>query len=96
MLLDEPTASLDLAHELLVLRLARRASKSHIGVLMILHDLNLAARFSDYVALMVRGMLVATGPPRTILTDATLSQVYGTNIRVENSERFGRLVVHTE
>jgi len=96
MLLDEPTASLDLAHELLVLRLARRASENNIGVLLVLHDLNLAARFADRVALLVGGVVVADGPPTDVFTDGTLSHVYRTSIQVERHERLGRLVVHTE
>ena len=96
MLLDEPTASLDLAHELLILRLARRACVSNIGILLVLHDLNLAARFADRVALLAGGVMVADGPPTEVLTDGTLSRVYRTNIRVERHKRLGRLVVHTE
>ena len=96
MLLDEPTASLDLAHELLILRLARRACEGNIGVLLVMHDLNLAARFADRVALLVGGALVAEGPPTEVFTDGTLSRVYRTSIQVERHERLGRLVVHTE
>lgn len=96
MLLDEPTASLDLAHELLILRLARRACKNNIGVLLVLHDLNLAARFADRVVLLAGGVKVADGPPPEVFTDGTLSHVYQTSIQVERNERLGRLVVHTE
>lgn len=96
MLLDEPTASLDLAHELLILRLARRARKNNIGILLVLHDLNLAARFADRVALLAGGVMVADGPPTEVFTDGTLSHVYRTNVQVERHERLGRLVVHTE
>lgn len=96
MLLDEPTASLDLAHELLMLRLARRACGSNIGILLVLHDLNLAARFADRVTLLAGGVVVADGPPTEVLTDGTLSCVYRTNIHVERHERLGRLVIHTE
>ena len=96
MLLDEPTASLDLAHELLILRLARRACEDNIGVLLVLHDLNLAARFADRVILLVGGVVAADGPPTNVFTDGTLSHVYRTNIQVERHEQLGRLVVHTE
>ena len=96
MLLDEPTASLDLAHELLILRLARRACENNIGVLLVLHDLNLAARFADRVALLAGGVMVADGPPTEVFTDGTLSHVYRTSIQVERHERLGRLVVHAE
>lgn len=95
-LLDEPTASLDLAHELLVLRLARRASRDNIGVLIVLHDLNLAARFADHVVLLVDGLVAAAGRPADVFTNATLSGAYRTAIQVEKNERAGRLVVHVE
>ena len=96
LLLDEPTASMDLRHELLVLRLARRASTTNVGVLVVLHDLNQAARFADRVALMADGAMVANGPPEAVLTSATLSRVYRTPVRVEHHAQLDRLVVHTE
>ena len=96
MLLDEPTASLDIAHELLILRLAQRACENNIGVFLVLHDLNLAARFAQRVALLVGGVIAAEGPPSDVFTDGTLSHVYRTRIQVERHERLGRLVVHTE
>lgn len=96
LLLDEPTANLDLAHELLVLRLARRASAANVGVLIVLHDLSQAARFADRIALLDNGAMVATGPPEAVLTNATLSRVYRTPLCVEHSPSLGRLVVHAQ
>ena len=96
MLLDEPTASLDLAQELQILRLARRACRNNIGVLLVLHDLNLAARFADRVVLLACGVTVADGPPKEVFRDGILSHVYGTSVQVERHERLGRLVIHTE
>ena len=96
LLLDEPTSSMDLHHELLVLRLARRASATNVGVLIVLHDLNQAARFADRVALMADGAIIANGPPETVLTSETLSRVYRTPVCVEHHARLDRLVVHAE
>ena len=96
LLLDEPTANMDLRHELLILRLARRASTANVGVLVVLHDLNQAARFADRVALMADGAMVASGPPEAVLTSATLSRVYRTPVRVEHHARLNRLVVYIE
>ena len=96
LLLDEPTSSMDLHHELLVLRLARHASATNVGVLIVLHDLNQAARFADRVALMADGAIIANGPPESVLTSATLSRVYRTPVCVEHHPRLGRLVVHAE
>lgn len=93
MLLDEPTSSLDLGHEGLVLRLARRAADNGVGVLVVLHDLNLAARFADQLTLLVDGAVWAQGPPREVLTASTLSRAYGTQVEVEWIDRLDRLVV---
>ena len=94
-LLDEPTASLDLAHELLVLRLARQYARRGAGVLIVLHDLNLAARFCDDVVLMFDGCVVDSGEPAEVFADELLSDVYATAIRVEWHDTLERVVVHT-
>ena len=66
-----------------------------MGVLAVLHDLNLAARFADQVALLDDGALVAAGAPDAVLTAERLSRVYATPVRVENHPRLERLVVYT-
>ena len=95
LLLDEPTSSLDLAHELLVLELACRHAKRGAGVLVVLHDLNLAARFCDRIVLMFDGRVVDDGEPQDILGEEILSDIYATPIRVEWHDGLERLVVHT-
>ena len=95
LLLDEPTANLDLAHELAVLRLARRAADDGAGVLAVLHDLNLAARFADDLTLLHNGRVVSAGAPRRVLDADTLASVYGTAITVEQHATLDRLVVHS-
>lgn len=94
LLLDEPTSSLDIGHELNLLRLSRQACEANVGVLVVLHDLNLAARFADRVALLHNGALVASGAPETVLTDERLSRVYRTPVRVERHAALRRLVVY--
>ena len=95
LLLDEPTSSLDINHELALLRLTRQACGWNIGVLAVLHDLNLAARFADRVALLDGGVIVANGVPDSVLTAERLSRVYATPVHVENHPRLERLVVYT-
>src|SRR5690606_4343894 len=63
LLLDEPTNHLDLRYQLDVLRFARRAAAEGTAVLLVLHDLNLAARVSDRVLMLQRGAVVADGEP---------------------------------
>lgn len=83
LLLDEPTASLDLAHQLAVLELARELAREEgFGVLAILHDLGLAARVADRLALMKDGRLVASGPPARVLDAATIARVFNVSARV--------------
>jgi iron complex transport system ATP-binding protein len=82
LLLDEPTASLDLAHQLLVMRLARAHAASGGGVLAVMHDLNLAAMLADEIVVLDKGRLVASGSPSQVVTDRLMSEVYGVDLRV--------------
>lgn len=85
LMLDEPTASLDMAHQIATMRIARRAARLGEGVLVVLHDLNLAAAFADRVALMHGGRLVAEGPGADVFTAERLSAIYETEIAVEEA-----------
>lgn len=76
LLLDEPTAALDLHHQEDVLQLARRQAATGDAVVIVLHDLNLAAGYADQVAVLSNGQLAAFGPPAEVLTAELLSDVY--------------------
>lgn len=77
LLLDEPTAALDLHHQHEVLRLARQwAQGQGVGVVAVLHDLNLALRYADHVLVLEQGRLVAQGAPCDTLDDALLQRVW--------------------
>jgi iron complex transport system ATP-binding protein len=76
LLADEPTASLDPRHQLVVMELLRRAAESG-AVLAVVHDLLLAARFADRVLVMDRGRLVADGAPAEALAPERVAQVFG-------------------
>ena len=80
LLADEPLASLDPAHQLDMLRLLRRAARSGAGVLLVLHDLNQAARIADDVLVLKAGRLIASGPATTTLSAPLLSDLYETPI----------------
>ncbi|WP_103027398.1 heme ABC transporter ATP-binding protein [Salinibacter altiplanensis] len=82
LLLDEPTASLDLAHQHQVLQTAAGLAADGVGVLAILHDLNLAAQYADHVVMLRRGMAHAKGPPRDVFTPAGVEDVFGCPVRV--------------
>lgn len=78
LMLDEPTAALDLQHQHRVLQLARAwAQEQGIGVVAVLHDLNLALRYSDCCAVLQRGQLVAHGVTDEVLTPQCIARVWG-------------------
>ena len=76
MMLDEPTTSLDLRHQELVMGLLRSLADAGAAVVVVLHDLNLAARYADRVALMSRGRLAALAGTREVLRADLLTEVY--------------------
>jgi len=82
LMLDEPTNGLDIAHQLLVVRVAREHAASGGGVLAVLHDLNLAALAADRIVALDRGRIVADGPPEAVVTDRLLSETYRVGLRV--------------
>ncbi|MFR9728491.1 ABC transporter ATP-binding protein [Saccharopolyspora sp. MS10] len=83
LLLDEPTTYLDLAHQVEVLDLVGRLhDDSGRTVVMVLHDLNLAARYADRLVAMREGAIVAEGAPGEVLTEELLADVFGLNARV--------------
>ncbi|WP_458685622.1 heme ABC transporter ATP-binding protein [Nocardia tengchongensis] len=76
LLLDEPTAALDLGHQEQVLHLARERAGAGTAVVVVLHDLGVAAAYADRVAVLEAGRIAADGPPREILTPELLTRVY--------------------
>ncbi|MGK7754480.1 MULTISPECIES: heme ABC transporter ATP-binding protein [unclassified Roseovarius] len=82
LLLDEPVSSLDIAHQLQVMEIARSFARAGGGVIAVMHDLNLTALFADRVAVLSEGQRLAFGTPAEVLTDATLSRAYGCELRV--------------
>ncbi|WP_019010235.1 heme ABC transporter ATP-binding protein [Deinococcus aquatilis] len=82
LLLDEPTASLDLAHQHSTLRLARELCAEGVGVLAILHDLNLAAQYADRVLVLSDGAVLAHDIPAAALTCQTIHAAYGHEVLV--------------
>lgn len=82
LMLDEPTASLDLAHQHASLALARRWAGQGVGVLVVLHDLNLAAQYADRIAVLQAGRLLALDTPRTVLQPALIARAFGLAVRV--------------
>ena len=82
LLLDEPVANLDLSHQLGLLDAAHGLARSGVAVLAVLHDLNLAGRYGDTLALMSKGAIVACGAPQAVQTSRLLSDVFAIDLAV--------------
>ena len=81
--LDEPTLSLDVAHEMEIWEILREEAARGFAVLLTTHHLNLAARYADRLVLIHGGRVVASGAPPEVLRAETVSRVYGWPVRVE-------------
>ncbi len=83
LLLDEPTTFLDLAHQLDVLDLLHEQNRTrHTTVAMVLHDLNMAARYADHLVVMAAGHVLATGSPERVLTADLVREAFGLTARI--------------
>ena len=93
LMLDEPTAALDLGHQEAVLGLARERARAGDAVLVVLHDLNLAGAYADRIALLRDGAIAACDVPERVLTAETVSEVYRTPVEVVRHPATGRGIV---
>ncbi|WP_055612257.1 heme ABC transporter ATP-binding protein [Streptomyces phaeochromogenes] len=93
LLLDEPTAALDLRHQELVLRVCRARAHAGDAVVVVLHDLGLAAAYAHRVVILRAGRAVADGRPAEIFTDRLLSDVYQQPVEVFPHPRTGEVLV---
>lgn len=93
-LLDEPTAALDLRHQQLVMGLLKKLTTQGNTVIAIVHDLNLAAGYADKVGIVHQGKLAHLGTPSEVLTEAILEQVFGLPVKVvDHPAREGKLIL---
>lgn len=87
LLLDEPTSSLDLKHQLEVLELISSLVKAkQVAAILAMHDLNLASRFSHRVVMMKEGQILCSGTPGEVMTPENISTVYGVHAIVRQNE----------
>ncbi len=90
LLLDEPTANADLAHQLSLLELVQRLTRERgLGVLLVTHEINLAAEVADRIALLKDGCLLACGTPREVLTETLLNETFSTALLVGTHPQSG-------
>lgn len=87
LLLDEPTSNLDIKHQLGITRLMMElAHDDGLTVVMISHDINIAARYSDYIIMMHDGIIFDVGTPSEVITEDNLRTVYGVSTKIVESE----------
>lgn len=91
LLLDEPTANLDLSHQTILFRLVReRCQTCDSAAVIITHDLNLASEFADEILLLKRGKVVAKGEPKEVLTAENLREVFEVEVFLDGHPKSGK------
>lgn len=86
LMLDEPTSSLDLRHQIALVETSRQRARNGTAVIAVLHDLNLAIRFADRIVVMCDGAIAAEGAPRETITSDVLRRVFHIDVPVAMSE----------
>ena len=84
LVLDEPTSAFDLSHQKLTLDIVRQLASKGVGVVMVVHDLNLAARCADNLVVINGGVIAAHGSPEIVLTETLIDDVF--NVKALISE----------
>jgi iron complex transport system ATP-binding protein len=86
LLLDEPTANLDLAHQAMMFRLVReRCVQSNYAAIVITHDLNLASEFADEIVMLKDGRVAAKGTPAEVLNAQNVKHVFGVSVLLDEN-----------
>jgi iron complex transport system ATP-binding protein len=86
LLLDEPTSNLDIKHQLEILYILKNLAQSkYCSIVMAIHDLNIASRFSDKMLMLKKGCIFAAGTPENVLTEENIEAVYGIKAQVTKS-----------
>src|SRR5699024_12699174 len=92
--LDEPTSNLDIYYQYEVLELVKQLSVEHkLTIVMVLHDINQAIKFSDIIIAMKQGSIIANGNPEQIITEQLIQDVYGVLVIVKEDETVGKSIV---
>lgn len=95
LVLDEPTSSFDLAHQHLTLDVVQNLAQQGVGILMVLHDLNLAARSADQMILMQCGSVAHSGAPSEVLLPETIANVFQVDAQIGTHPVSGKPLVIT-
>jgi len=94
LLLDEPTAFLDIRHQIEIYELIRRLNREQgITVVSVMHDLNLASLYCERLMLLKQGSIVRTGRPEEVLTSTTVREVFEADVHIETHQATGKVTV---
>ena len=97
LLLDEPTSNLDIKHQLGISKLLKHLSReNNIMVIMISHDLNIAAKYSDNVILMCKGGIYAVGTPQEVITRENIREIYGVDCTIIDDDGTPHMIMHDD
>ena len=92
--LDEPTTYLDIYYQIELLELVKQLNEEHgLTIVMVLHDMNQAIKYSDYIILMKEGQVFTEGTPEEVMTKDNIKEVYSVDVLVEKSELTGMYMV---
>jgi len=95
LLLDAPTSYLDINHQLQIMEIICQQAAAALTVLMVIHDLNLAAQYADRVAILHQGQLLAIGGPADALTQANIKQAFQTDVVVGKNAVTNSIYINT-
>jgi len=95
LLLDEPTAHLDIKHQLEMMELVSSLAASGLGIVIALHDFSLASRFCHRLVMLKDGIVFKEGTPKEVMTTENIKQVFGVTAMIYSDLAFGPLVVNT-
>jgi len=90
MLLDEPTTCLDISHQVELMNLLRSQNQQGKTRVAVLHDLNQASRYCDYLVMMAAGKIIAQGTPEEVMTPELLAQVFDIDVQIYPEPASGR------
>jgi iron complex transport system ATP-binding protein len=93
LLLDEPTAHLDIGHQVQIMRLLEKLNREALTIVAVLHDLNLASLYCERLVLLEKGRLRSAGRPDEVLTEEIINEVYKTSIVVKQDAHMSRPLV---
>ena len=93
LLLDEPTAHLDIGHQVQIMQLLKKLNKEATTIVAVLHDLNLASLYCERLVLLNKGRLRCAGRPEEVLTEEIINEVYDTSIIVKEDFYISRPLV---